>query len=237
MQVRIEQLVLPGSELEARPLEDSRSPVVVRVVNSYRHGSDFRYELVYYGLEPGQFDLRDYLRRKDGGSTTDLPPLRVEVKAVLPPGQIEPHRPEQRPAPRLGGYRLLAVLAAIAWWLGLVAILMAGRRRGAATTMASARPVTLAQRLRPLVERAVEGGLNQTELAELERVLLAYWRRRLGIDNLRPAEAIVALRRHPEAGELLRALESWLHRPARDAATDVSRLLKPYENIPDQVFA
>ena len=27
---------------------------------------DHRYDLVYYGLEPGGYDLRDFLRRKDG---------------------------------------------------------------------------------------------------------------------------------------------------------------------------
>src|SRR5438876_7853227 len=69
MPARIEQLVLPGSELEVKPLEDRRQPVVLRIVTSYPHGTAFRYDLVYYSLEPGEFDLRDYLRRKDGSSS------------------------------------------------------------------------------------------------------------------------------------------------------------------------
>src|SRR6516162_7818337 len=59
MPAKIEQLVLPGPELEAKPIEDRRAPLVLRVVESYAHGSAFRYDIVYYGLEPGAYDLRD----------------------------------------------------------------------------------------------------------------------------------------------------------------------------------
>ena len=92
MPARIEQLVLPGSELEAKPIEDRRTPVVLRIVNSYPHGSAFRYDIVYYGLEPGEFDLKDSVRRKDGSPITDVPSIPIKIEPVLPPGQIEPHR-------------------------------------------------------------------------------------------------------------------------------------------------
>src|SRR4051794_25995117 len=84
MPARIDQVVLPGPELEARPLDDPRGPVVLRVVDTYPHGTAFRYDLVYYALEPGTFDLKDYLRRKDGSSTAGLPSLKVTVDPLLP---------------------------------------------------------------------------------------------------------------------------------------------------------
>ena len=77
MPAHIDQLVLPGPELEVRPLDDSGSPVVLRITNAFRHGTAYRYDMVYYGLEPGKFDLRDYLRHKDGSSATDLPAIPV----------------------------------------------------------------------------------------------------------------------------------------------------------------
>ena len=109
MPAKIEQLVLPGTELEAKPIEDRRTPVVLRIVNSYPHGSAFRYDIVYYGLEPGEFDLKDSVRRKDGSPITDLPSIPVKIEPVLPPGQIEPHRLSLAPSPFLGGYRLLLI--------------------------------------------------------------------------------------------------------------------------------
>src|SRR5262245_49219942 len=66
MSGRMDQVVLPGSELEVKPLEDRRTPVVLRIANVYPHGTAKRYDFVYYGLEPGSYDLRNFLRRKDG---------------------------------------------------------------------------------------------------------------------------------------------------------------------------
>ena len=57
---RLEGVVLPGPELEG---EASRRPqastIVLRVARVYPHGTAFRYDLEYYGLEPGTHDLRD----------------------------------------------------------------------------------------------------------------------------------------------------------------------------------
>jgi hypothetical protein len=92
--------------------------------------------------------------------------------------------------------------------------------------------VTLAERLRPLVEGAVAGRLPPARLAELERTLIAYWERRLHVGDQKPMAALAELRQHPEAGPLLRQLESWLHRPGGGAAVDVAALLAPYQNAP-----
>lgn len=228
---RIDQLVLPGPELEAKPLRDRESPIVLRVAETYPHGSAFRYDLVYYGLDPGKYDLRDYLRRKDGTPAEGLPPIPVEIRAILPPGQVEPNRLVIERSPSLGGYRVLLGIAGFAWIAGLAAILLLGRRRRA-TVAASARPLTLADRLRPLVEAARNGTLGPGQHAELERMLIGYWRRRLGLVEAAHARAIAALREHPEAGPLLRKLEDWLHRPGRAEAVDVNALLEPFRDLP-----
>jgi hypothetical protein len=232
MPTRIEQLVLPGTELEAKPIEDRRTPVVLRIVNSYPHGSAFRYDMVYYGLEPGEFDLRDSVRRKDGSAVADLPSIPIKIEPVLPPGQIEPHRLALTPAPFLGGYRLLLVAGGLVWVAGLAAILLAGRRRRGELALDAMKPVTLADRLRPLVESALAGTLNPGEQAELERLLIGYWRKRLGLERCAPAEFMPLLRKHEEAGPLLLRLEDWLHRPAGSAEpVDVHALLEPYHAV------
>jgi hypothetical protein len=233
MPARIDQLVLPGPELEATPIEDRRTPVVVRIVNSYPHGSAFRYDLVYYGLEPGRYDLKDYLRRKDGSPAKDLPSILVSVEPVLPPGQVEPHRLELASSPFLGGYRLLVLIGGITWSAGLLAILLLGRHRRAEAEAVASRPLTLADRLRPLVDAAMAGKLSGGQHAELERLLIGYWRRRLKLEQAAPARFMAVLRDHEEAGPLLRQLENWLHRPAGTAEpVDVAALLRPYQAIP-----
>lgn len=232
MPARINQLVLPGTELEVKPIDDRRAPLVVRIVDSYPHGSAFHYDIVYYGLEPGPFDLKNSFRRKDGSSTDGLPPIRVVIEPLLPPGQLEPHRLALTASPWLGGYRVLMVLGGVAWLGGLAAIVLAGRRKRAVSVATAGRVVTLADRLRPLVESAVAGELSAGQHAELERLLIGYWRRRLKLEQAAPANLIASLRNHDEAGPLLRRLEDWLHRPPGTAGpVDVAALLKPYQTI------
>jgi hypothetical protein len=234
MPARLEQVVLPGPELEVKPIEDRRAPLVVRIAAVYPHGTDFRYDLVYYGLEPGRYDLRDSLRRKDGAALKDIPPLPVLVEPVLPPGQIEPHRPPLESSPWLGGYRWLAIAGGLVWFAGLLAIMLGGRRKRTRAEAVAARPLTLADRLQPLVNAAMAGTLGRGQEAELERLLIGYWRKRLVLERVEPARLIALLREHDQAGPLLRRLEDWLHRPPGEAAepVDVAALLEPYRSIP-----
>jgi len=233
----LEQRVLPGGELEVIPLAGSDSPIVLRITASYPHGSDWRYDFAFYGLEPGTYDLREYLRRKDGSAMDGVPEIPVEIRASLAPGgQPKPHDPEPRKLPRVGGYKLLLIGGGVLWVAGLAFLIFAGRRRkGGGEDGGAARPATLAERLRPIVLRAREGQLDKDGQARLERLLLAVWRKRLRVEDVSPAEAIRTLREHPEAGALLRALEDWLHRPAGAANRDVDieALLKPYEDFQD----
>jgi hypothetical protein len=204
------------------------------VVRVFPHGSAFRYDLEYYGLEPGTFDLKDYLRRKDGSSTADLPVIPIRVFSLLPPGQVTPNPLEIHKAPFLGGYRALQIVAATAWGLGLAAILYFGflRRKIHAPGPATRKPRSLADRLRPLVEGAIAGNLSQAQLASLERALLAYWRKRLDLETADPGQAIAILRSHTEAGPLLEQLEIWLHRPGTARNVDPAQLLEPYQRLP-----
>jgi hypothetical protein len=182
---------------------------------------------------PGRYDLRTNLVRLDGSTLTNLPPLPVEVAPLLPDSHdgllVEAPR---SPLGRLGGYRALLTAAAIVWAVLLVPLVWRRRRTVAAEAAPAAEP-TLADRLRPLVEEAAAGRLSSDGQARLERMLLNYWRDRLGLGALDMAEGLRRLRQHPEAGALLRALEGWLHRPPGAAgAIDVAQVLEPYRNLP-----
>jgi len=236
MSGRLTGVVLPGPELKGKePSRDSR--IVLRVARVDPHGTAFRYELEYYALEPGRYDLRDHLvRAADGKPAAGLPSIPVTATPVLPPGQVEPNKLEIEPGPRIGGYRTLVIVLVSLWGLGLAALIASFffPRRKVSRAVAE-RPVSLADRLRPLVEGATRGTLSRTELAGLERALLAYWRKRLGLESTEPVEAVEALRKHPEAGPLLAHLEAWLHRPGPQPPVDVAALLAPYRNVPPDV--
>lgn len=232
MEGEVLNLVLPGSQLEPKALEDTNSPIVLRVVQVFPHVDDWRYDLSFYGTVPGTYDLREFLQRKDGSSMGGVPQIPIEVLAIRPPGELV--RPGLEPAkpPRLGGYKL-ALIAAGVFWVGVLALLLFGFRKKTEERLAQlAKPVTLADVLRPLVKKAQAGELSQSGQAELERTLLGIWRKRLNLEDEDPATAIIKLRGDPEAGVLLRELEKWLHKPGSAGEVDVAELLKPYEKLP-----
>jgi hypothetical protein len=231
MRGRLAEVVLPGSALEVVPLLPD-APLVVRITACSPHGTACRYDLEYYALEPGRYDLTRELRRADGTATGELPPLWVEVLSVLPPGQVEPSALEPGAPPALGGYRRALWIGGALWVAGLLAILLLGRRRRRGVTAEIVAPRTLAERLAPLVLAAARGDLDEAGLAELERLLLAHWRDRLGLRDARPVDAMRALRAHPEGGALLRQLEAWLHAKEPQRDVDVAALLAEYRDAP-----
>jgi len=86
-----------------------------------------------------------------------------------------------------------------------------------------------------LIERAAAGELSADQKAELERLLITHWQQRLNLSQTGANELIVRLRQHPEAGELLGALENWLHRPPGRGEVKLDQLLAPYRQPPEGV--
>lgn len=233
MRGRIEELPLPGTRLRAVEVDDPQlAEMIVRIVDVFPHGSDFRYTFEVMPLVAGRLDLRKHLEREDGAGVEDLPELPILVRSLLPPGRIQPNELDVEDPDRVGGYRTWQIVAGVFWLTGLLAILFVGRRRRSALSAAGTRRLSLAERLRPLVERAQAGSLDHAGRAELERLILAHWRRRRNLEEVKASEAIAALRRDPEAGALLLKLEEWLHSPAADEV-DVASLLQPYGGVPD----
>lgn len=225
MSARLDDLVILGPALEAKPIAGRETALVVRVVRADPHGTATRYSLEWYGLDPGEYDLRDALRRVDGQPLgAEVPRLAVRVEPIRAPGQVEPNALPATAAPAMGGYFGWATAFVVVWVLGLVALVASfflPRRRMRAAP--PPRVVSLAERLRPLMSGAVAGTLAVPEMAALERGLLALWRKRLGLESADPEAALRAMQSHPDAGPLLNQLEAWLHRPKSDDPVDVDR--------------
>jgi hypothetical protein len=237
---RIEGLRLPGSELQVAPLSDRRLPIMLRIVETYRHGDAFRYDLEYIGLEQGEFDLKNYLSRKDGTETDSLPSIPVKINSLLPPGHLIPHELESN-LPKIGRYQFWMILATIGWLLGLLG-LIAWRRHATIAEKEATRPKTFAELLAPRLAAANSGEMSTGQLAELERFVVEFWRRRLSLSNVPVNQAISQLRRHEVAGPLLVQLEQWIHAPSGPEPASQTRnkdqlaaLLEPYRQFPAEL--
>jgi hypothetical protein len=226
----VSSVVMLGSKLKGKPLVND-PPMVVQVVNTFPHVDGFRYDLRFQGFEPGKYDLAEWLVREDGSEIGDLPKIEVEIVSLLPAGQVTPHELGAGSIPFLGGYQWLVTLAAIAWSIVLLALILGGRRKNK-KRIEQASELTLADLLHERLSRAYDQKLEPKEYAELERMLLAMWRRRLKLENVPTDQALRQIRDHKDAGPLMRQIENWMHSPKPLHEVDLPTLLKPYQGIP-----
>ncbi|MEZ6003968.1 MAG: hypothetical protein R3F33_07245 [Planctomycetota bacterium] len=230
MRLVLRDVVLPVEGLEPVPVHDAgKADALVRILESERHGEAMRYTFEVTPYVAGAFDLRTHLQGPAGASV-ELPPLNIEVSAVLPPGRMEPAALEETTGRRFGGYKNRMILAGILWIIGLIMILYLGRQtKRRAERAENAPPPTVAQLLRPLLEKAHAGDLPDRERADLERLLLRFWRDRRGLAEVSPVAALARLKQDKEAGPLLVTLETWLHSPGPAPEPDWAALLAPYQ--------
>lgn len=223
---RIQDLILPGPELVAQPIDDRTLPVLLRILQTTPHGDSWRYDIQYVGMEPGDYDLTEFLVTKDGSAKSALPPVPITIRSLLPPGQVEPNTLMEGSLPFLGGYRRAAIGVAAMWGIVLALLVFAGHRRKIAATQQASRE-SFASLLGRRLELAASGKLPRDQFAELERMVLEYWRQRLGWQDLPHEQVVTRLRDHEQAGPLFRQLEQWMHSPRRDDDVDLATLLKP----------
>lgn len=222
-------VVLANPSLQPIPA-DARAALVVRIASREADPAGTRYDLRWLGAVPGAYNLTRYLVDVDGKPLSGAPPIYVLVRSLLPPGVPgDLLATQQPPATRMGGYQLVLLGLGIAW-LAVVPLLWRRQRRAK-----KIEPMTVAsvvEQLREVIERARTTGLDTAARARLERLLLAYWRERLGLQQLDAPAAMLRLREHAEAGALLRQLDAWLHAPPGRDRVDVAALLAPYSAVP-----
>jgi hypothetical protein len=222
-----------GPAVEALPVNDD-SPVVLRIADAAGDGGATIYELRYIGVKPGRYDLRNYLRRADGGPMTGVEPISVSIRSALPDdhnGQLDVL--PCLPLPTAWPYRLFLAVVGGLWFVPLAWFMVRRvvRRKRRPKAPPSGEP-SLADQLRPLVEAAVAGQLSTAEQARLERLLIAYWRKRLELTGCSAAETLVRLREHAESAVPMEQLERWLHRKPGSCRVDVAAVLRPYRDHP-----
>ena len=208
------------------------------MISVHPHGPDmFRYELEYYGLKPGEYNLVDFLERVDQSPLGEVPEVKVEIKSILAADRVEPNSPAVAPIPSIGGYQLWLRVAVVLWVIGILFILFAKRKHANEhETGAGLRAPSLADRLQPMVEKAISGKLSNSQMAELEMMLVAFWRKRLHLEQTDVAQVTQELKNHEEAGPLLQQLEILLHRPYSDNEVNVAQILEPYQNLPAEAL-
>jgi hypothetical protein len=231
----------PGKPLQVKPQREVDAPLNVRLQRT--NDNEAKYEARFIGAREGRFDLREYLEHVDGAPPIDLPLMPVQIVSMLPKDQRSDLFDSTVYRPRImGGYRIAWILG-ILLWLAVPGVLWAIRywnKPPLAPPKPVEKEITVAEQLRPLIEAASQRMLSTWEKGRLELLLYHFWRERGALTQENMADSIRKLRTLPEAGELIRAVESWLHSNPEDTQVDRSPeaildILKPYQTSTDAV--
>lgn len=230
----------PSSTLRAISDQSIDSPMLVRLERSGQAEQGSLYTLRFFGAVAGDYDLRDFVVQSDGAVLTAeeaLPSMNVRIVSDLPPGEgtslYEIDDPSLH-AP--SGYRAALLLFGALWAAVPVGwAVVRWRSRQPEQEEPPVREPTLSDHLRPLVQRASEGQITVQEQSRLELLIYVFWQRRLDLPESL-IDSLPIMRRHAEAGGLLRSLEFWIHTdaPGRKEVTpeSIEALLEPYRDAP-----
>ena len=232
------RVVVEHSGAALVPVEAGEDAVLLLRIGEVEQLSDVRWrtELRFLSRRPGTFDLRESLSFGPDRPIGDaIPAILVQVDSLLP----EDHQGDLDGIPGLdgpgaGGFSTIFRVVFALWLIPAVAwLIWRWHKRPRPEPIVVEAVPTLAELLQPLVQRAIDGELDLEGQARLERLLLSYWRERLGLQAETQAAAVRAMRQHADAGELLRAVEAWLHRPDHAPADqlEVQTLLARYQGV------
>lgn len=229
----ITQVFFPGTELIPDPGTGSAAGlIVIRIDGVYPHGDGFRYNITWSGEKPGEFDLTQWLRRRDGTSTADLPSLSVNVTSVLAPERFTPNELRPPSSGWVGGYRVLLGLLGFLWLAGLAAFIWF-RPQTSGNGLSESSGRSRLEQIRLQLEAVMSRGeLSTADKASLETLIVGFWREQRKLAELEPAVLQQTLLSDPESGPLLRQLERWLYdRPQRGDAAELADLLLPLQQL------
>ncbi len=147
-------VVLPGEKLEAAPVGD-KSKIILRIHDVFPHGTDHRYDLRYFGFVPGEYDLAKFLRHTDGTAPTNLPPIPVRIRGILPEdhdGKLIEHETGGLSLP--SSYTAWLIGLSVVWFIAAWPLFLIGRKNKIPLVQGEDEGPDLAERLQPLVEQA-----------------------------------------------------------------------------------
>lgn len=236
MEGSVRDIVLPGTELQVAETDPRTAPIQIRIDGVYPHGDHFRYDLTWFGYEPGTYDLTDFLVRRDGSSVTELPAIPVEVTSVLEAGKVSVTPVSQAEPVHIGGYRNIVTAILIVWCAGLFFLLRkSGNAEAPIAADAESPSESAADQVSGLLSEALRNGsLSAEQRASLQMRVLAFWCERKKLQEESPPAALSLLQRDPEAGPLLTCIERWFYSREAPDHDEIARVVRPMQDMLEQ---
>ena len=113
--ITLTDIYIPGGEVRPKPRLNREPPLVLRLLETKPAADGLRYDLEIYGLEPGTYNVADYLEAVDPAKPPQFPEIPLTITTELPPGLPKPTELVSTPPERVGGYFAVALGLAFLW--------------------------------------------------------------------------------------------------------------------------
>lgn len=201
-----------GARVVAGRSRDDSAPLIVRIVRCEPAPDGFTYDLEYYGLEAGDYDLAEYLAFADKSANANIPSIPVAiVSSFAKTPELDMRKTEFRNIARTRLYSALWWGFVALWCVGLIAIL-AFRPAGESSSVAPAAELTAWEKLKQRIECGTTDELTIAEKAEIERLAYVVLCQR-EFAGMETSLAVQHLRQAPNARAAIQEFEQWLHVP------------------------
>ena len=220
------KVTLDGELLMAAKVDD-KADAMVRIISTEKTANGFIYDLEFMGLEPGEYNLINYLRKASNGEKADLDEVKVEVGTEL---NAETWKGElldfQKTVDTLTPwYKKLNYLFLAFWVVILMVIIFYGRKKKEEDEVEVVQEKSLNEKICDLLG-SLEGNSTKELWQRIEGLIFQHWYERKNLEGLPMHEAIVKLKADSEAGPFILKLEKGLHSKDYRNEQEVSAMIK-----------
>jgi hypothetical protein len=221
-----------GPELIVQPYRFG-VPVNLRIARVIENDGLRTYDIRYMLNTAGEFDICKYLAAKDGSQLTDLPAFKVLGLGHLSQNMDQRIQEVETMGIDIWHYYYECIAAVITLWLiWLLLLIFYGREKPELPEEAV--PVeTFYDVLSAYLAKLEDKTLDDKGKAQLEMLLINWWREQLGYGDLEMHEVVRRIGRDSSAAPAFHAIQQWLHNPRNSVGTDeLLASLRPYSVKP-----
>ena len=219
------QVEFPG-ELLAAAKVDEKAAAMVRIISYEKTRNGFSYDLEFIGLEPGKYNLLDYMRTASRLDPVKLDPYPVEVGTNLNEdfnGELVDFQKDMKALKPW--YKKTSYIVFIVWVLLLPVIIFAGRKKKKVEEVEEVKEKTLNEKICELLV-SLEGNSTKELWQKIEGLILKHWYEKKSLQGLPMHEAIMKLKADSEAGPFIVKLEKGLHSKEFKNEQEVADLIR-----------
>jgi hypothetical protein len=201
-----------GPELTVAPYKFG-VPVNVRIAEVIENDGIRTYDIRYMLNTGGEFNIIEYLTTKDGSSTEELPSFTVRGIESLSQQMDQRIETIEESGIQIWHYYYETMTAIIALWIACLFLLIFWKRDKPKAALEVESAPSFYELMGSFLDQIEKKTIDDKTKAEMEMLVIRWWRDQLGYSDLEMREVMRRLREDKNASTAFTRLQEWIHNP------------------------